>query len=131
MKGLYPSVKGVVLDTNMLFVPYQFGVDVLEEIQRILPGVKVYTIPQVLREIERLEQEGSLKERLAARVARKILERVEVLPVEGEVSADRALLELAKLGYAIATNDRELRKKIRELGGYSLYLRERSHLEFG
>ncbi len=130
MKKLFPEVKGVVLDTNMLLVPYQFGVDIFEEIQRILPGVKVYTIPQVIKEIEKLSR-GNLNERLGAKIAKRLLERVEVLPVDETLPTDTILVELAKDGYVIATNDRLLRKRVREVGGYTIYLRERSHLEMG
>ena len=130
MKGFPPHVKGVVLDTNILLVPYQFGVDVLEEIKRILPGVKVYTIPQVVREVKKLAR-GSLHERLGARIAERLLERIKVLDVDPEIPTDRMLVHLAKEGYVIATNDRELRRRIREVGGYSIYLREKNHLELG
>ena len=130
MKKLFPEVKGVVLDTNMLLVPYRFGVDIFEEIQRILPGVKVYTIPQVIKEIEKLSR-GNLNERLGAKIAKRLLERVEVLPVDETLPTDTILVELAKDGYVIATNDRLLRKRVREVGGYTIYLRERSHLEMG
>ena len=131
MKGFVPEIKGVILDTNMLLVPYQFGVDILEEIQRILPGVKVYTVPQVLKEVEKLERYGKLHEKLAAKIAKELLKGVEILKVNKSAPTDSILLELAKEGFVIATNDRELRKKIQKVGGYSLYLREKNHLELG
>ena len=127
---LLPEVKGVIIDTNMFLVPYQFGVDILEEIRRILPQAEVYTVPQVVQELEKLRR-GKLHEKLAARIAEKLLERVKILEVDRNKPTDTVLLELAKKGYVIATNDRELRRKVRESGGYTIYLRERSHLEFG
>ena len=123
------GVRGVVLDTNMLLVPYQFGVDVLEEIQRLLPGTKVYTIPQVIRELEEIERRGGLHERLGVRVARKLLERVEVLRVDESLPTDSVLVELAREGYVVATNDKQLKKRVWEVGGYVISLRERNHLE--
>ena len=126
----YSKVKGVVIDTNMFLVPYQLGIDVLEEIRRLLPGIRVYTIPPVLREIKRLSESGNTNERLAARIGLKIAEQVEVLSIEGD-SADRVLLELAKKGFIVATNDRELRRKIREAGGLTVFVRKRDHLEVG
>ncbi len=71
---------------------------------------------------------GSLEERLAAKIATKLLERVEILEVDPEVPTDRILLELSD-DYIIATNDRELRRKIRERGGTIIFLRELNHLE--
>ncbi len=127
----YSKVKGVVLDTNMLLVPYYFGVDVLEEIGRIVPGTKVYVIPQVLKELDKLEREGNQRERLGARIGKRIAEKLEVLPVEEGLPTDAALVELAKKGYVIATNDRELKRRIWEAGGVVAYLREKNHLEVG
>ena len=125
------EVRGVVLDTNMLLVPYQFGVDVVEEIHRILPEAEIYTIPQVLEELKRLETSKRMKERLGARIGRRVLERVKILSDVPPRPADTALLELAKQGYVIATNDRELKKRIWQEGGRVIYLRERNHLEMG
>ena len=127
----YSKVKGVVLDTNMLLVPYYFGVDVIEEIKRIAPGVKVFVIPQVLRELDKLEREGKQRERLGARIGKKIAEKLEVLPVSENIPTDTVLVRLSKEGYVIATNDRELKKRIWEAGGTVIYLREKNHLEVG
>ncbi len=118
----------VVLDTNMLTVPFQFKVDILEEIWRLLPEAKIYTVPQVIRELRKM-LEGSIKERLAAKVGLKLLEKVEVLDVDESLPTDTILLKLSEEGYIIATNDRELRRRIRERGGSTIYLRERNHLE--
>jgi len=120
--------KGIVVDTNMLLIPYQYRVDIFREFERLLPGLKIYTVPQVVKEVERLLYTGSLEERLAAKIATKLLERVEILEVDPEVPTDRILLELSD-DYIIATNDRELRRKIRERGGTIIFLRELNHLE--
>ncbi len=117
----------VVLDTNMLLVPYQFGVDILEEIQRLLPGARIVTVKPVLKELEKIERQG-LHGRLGVRIARKILERVEILDTP-EKPVDTLLVELAEKGYIIATNDKELKKRVWERGGSVIFLREESHLE--
>lgn len=120
--------KGIVVDTNMFLVPYQFGVDIFYEFERLMPGLKIYTIPQVVKEVERLLYKGSLEERLAAKIAARLLKKVEILKVDPEVPTDRILLKLSN-DYVIATNDRELRRKIRKKGGNTIFLRERNHLE--
>jgi rRNA-processing protein FCF1 len=129
--GLRRRKVEVVLDTNMLLVPYQFGVDIIEEIHRILPEAEVYTIPQVVEELEKLLSSKKQEERLGARIAQQVLERVKVLEEVPELPTDTALVELSKEGFIVATNDRELKKRIWKNGGRVIYLRERNHLELG
>ncbi len=118
----------VVLDTNMLMVPYQFGVDILEEIARLVPGARIVTIPQVIKELEKLEHRG-LKERLGARIAKKLLERIDILEIDPELPTDTALVELASKGCIIATNDKRLKRRVWDVGGKIISLRERNRLE--
>ena len=127
----YSKVKGVVLDTSMLLFPYYCGVDGIEEIRRIVPGAKIFIVPQVLRELDKLEKNGKQRERLGARIGKKIAETLEVLPINEDVPTDTALVRLSKEGYVVATNDRELKKRIWEVGGTVIYLREKNHLEVG
>ncbi len=120
----------VVLDTNMLMVPYQFRVNIFSEISRLVPGAKIVTIPQVLKELKELERRGK-KEQLGARLALKLIKekRVDVLDVDKDVPTDRALVQLAEQGFIIATNDKELKKRVWKVGGTVIALRERNRLE--
>ncbi len=119
----------VVLDTNMCLVPFQFGVDVFEEIERILPGAEVCVPRKVVEELERLEARGGKTGKMA-RLALKLLRMrgVKVIDVEAG-GTDTTLVLLAEKGYIVATNDRELKRRVWKVGGKVLALRERSHLE--
>ncbi len=119
----------VVLDTNMLLVPFQFGVDIIEEIYRLLPEAEIVTIPQVIKELERLKNEGNLKERLGAKVAEQILKNIKIIQVNEQTPTDTALVSLAEKGAVIATNDKLLKKRIWKAGGRVIFLREKNHLE--
>ena len=120
----------VVLDTNMLLVPFQFGVDIFDEIERILPGAEVYVPENVLRELEKLGGEG-IKMKKFVGLAKKLIEMkgVVILPTPPEEAVDTTLARLAREGFIVATNDRELKRKVWSVGGKVLALRERSHLE--
>ncbi len=119
----------VVLDTNMCLVPFQFGVDVFDEIQRILPGAEVYVPKKVVEELKRLEARGGKTGKMA-RLALRLLDMrgVKVIDVDAP-GTDTALVLLAEKGYIVATNDRELKRRVWKAGGKVLALRERSHLE--
>ncbi len=120
----------VVLDTNMLLVPFQFGVDIFEEIERILPGAEVYVTENVLKELERIGKQ-STKLKKMTNLAKKLIKIRDVVVIQtpkGE-AVDTTLARLAREGFIVATNDKELKRKVWAVGGKVLTLRERSHLE--
>jgi rRNA-processing protein FCF1 len=118
----------VALDTNILLVPFQFGVDIFEEIQRLVPGARLVVLKGTLRELDKIANQGT-KEKKWVALVKKLLEKhhVEILPKDGPV--DRKLAELAKSGVIIATNDRELKNKVWSAGGKVISLREKNRLE--
>ena len=118
----------VVLDTNMLLVPLQFGVDVFDEVQRLVPGARMAVVRGTLEELDRIASRGGRDARYARLAKRMILlKNLEVLDMNGPV--DPALVELAKRGAIIATNDRLLKRRVWAVGARVIALRDRGHLE--
>ncbi|MFV9678126.1 MAG: hypothetical protein ACNYVW_10830, partial [Methanosarcinales archaeon] len=61
--------KNVIVDTNALFIPREFGVDIFHELERL--GYSHIIVPKaVLNELERLMQKPGLKGK--AKLAAKI-----------------------------------------------------------
>lgn len=113
----------VLLDANALMMPFQFSLDLEEELVRLLGTPEIRVPTSVLRELDRLSGGSS-----EARAARSLADRFPALPVEGK--GDDALLAAAKAHEAVVvTNDRRLRARLREWGLPVIYLRERSRLE--
>ncbi len=118
----------VFIDTNMLLAPFQFGVDVISEIERLVPGADLYVLSGTIRELDRIAERGT-KERKYAALAKKLISIHRIRIIEREGPVDSVLVELAKNGAYVATNDRDLRRRIREAGGHTLFLRELNRLE--
>ena len=126
----------VIPDTNFLFIPGQFGVDIISELSRILDVKYQIAIPNVvIDEINTIIREGKVKGRdlLAARIALKIAERFPKNYI-GEFlskSTDELLYEYAIThdNVIICTNDRTLRKRLREAGVPVIFLRQKKKLE--
>jgi len=118
----------VVLDTNMLLAPFQFGVDVISEIDRLLPGAKLYVLSGTVRELDKVAEQG-VKEKKYALLAKKLIAANHIEIIEKDGPVDRELVEIAKRGAYVATNDKELRRRIREVGGHTIFLREKNRLE--
>lgn len=118
----------VAIDTNMLLAPFQFGIDVFEEIQRLVPGAKLIALKGTVDELNKIADRGEKEKKFVA-LAKKLLEvnRVELVNKEGAV--DSELLRLARGGVIIATNDKELKKRIWKAGGRVIAIRGKNRLE--
>ena len=118
----------VAVDTNMLFTQEQFKVRIVEEIQWLLHNAKIFVPLQVLEELEKLEGTSKKLEK-EARIAKQVLkeEKIGKIKVFAE-NADKALLLLSRKGFIIATNDKALRKKIKESKGKCITLRKKKYL---
>jgi len=118
----------IVLDTNMLML-IASGVNVLDQIEEKLAVKPRYVVLKpVVIELEKLASSGkpsvSKKASFALEVVRRFCKIVEVDAAEKK-SVDELILEFAEKHHAVvATNDRELRRKLRERGIPEIYIRE-------
>ncbi|MFW9916098.1 MAG: PIN domain-containing protein [Candidatus Thorarchaeota archaeon] len=126
----------IVLDTNFLLSCLNFQVDILSELERIVPELHRLVVPyEVIEELEKLER---AQKALAPRVSLAndfIKKHCEVIRLNragnrSTIRVDDVVLALTKkLQGTIATNDRELRKKARAIGISTVFLREQAYLE--
>ena len=119
----------VILDTNFLAVPAQFGVDIFSETERVIERrVEFVLLESTVKEIELKGGLGAGRtEMYIFRIAKDLIQRCKVVKVPESLAAmsvDDQLLEYAiSVKGALATNDRELRMKARERGIPVLLLR--------
>jgi uncharacterized protein len=111
----------------------QFHVDVVGELEKILPSCKLLVPTAVLKELSRIKSRTRGKNKIAASIAIKIATSspIEVLEMEqkqGE-SVDDSLLRLSGKSGLLCTNDRELRIKAREKDINVIFLRQRRYLD--
>ncbi|MCK5548509.1 MAG: twitching motility protein PilT [Thermoplasmata archaeon] len=112
----------VVLDTNALLMPFQFGVNLDSELKRLLGSCEIIVPSSVLEELKRI------RERRLAKAAGDLALKFKV--VRTREKGDEAILQVArKLRAAVVTNDRELIKALKKLKIPVIYLRSRTHLE--
>ena len=123
------KAKTIALDTNMLLSIEQFKVDVFRQAKDLEGKVKFIVPMQVASELKQLAKESKT---LAKRVniAQQLMKKHEVKRKRVEAAnADQALIILAQDGVIIATNDRELRKKIKAKKGSIMFLRKKKLIE--
>jgi rRNA-processing protein FCF1 len=122
------SVK-VIIDTNALMVPEQFGVDIFSELLRL--GYAKWLVPaSVLGELRSLATRADKgKDKIAARVALGLAESCNAVG-QDNFDADQAIEDLAlETGAAVFTNDKALKKRLFSKGITVIYLRQGRYLE--
>ena len=113
----------ILLDANALMMPFQFALDLEQELVRLLGAYRAAVPSSVIRELEDLSS-GNPKARAALRFAARFP------AIKAEGVGDDALFALALAeGAAVLTNDRDLRRRLRAAKLPVIYLRERSRLE--
>jgi uncharacterized protein len=119
----------VILDTNALMVPEQFGVDIFTELQRL--GYVQWIVPlSVLGELHYLAAKASKgRDKMAARVALGLAEQCNKIGKD-DFNADLEIEMLAfSEGAAVFTNDKALKKRLFSKGITVIYLRQKRYLE--
>jgi len=123
----------VILDSNFLFVPSQFRVDIFEELARLLNRqVEPVLLSPTEQELRRLAEEAPPKIRRQASLALELAGRcrmVHVDPRAGESHDDVVVRVAREWGCPVATNDRGLRGRLRGEGVPVVFLRQRARLE--
>ncbi len=131
-RGVKRKIR-ILLDTNMLLTIAD-GINIFEQIEDILETKPEYiVIKPVLIELQKLASTAPPSIRRKARFALKIVEQFckviddELFSKMVDAKVDDLIVEFAlKHGIAVATNDKELRRKLREKGIPEIYLREES-----
>ena len=121
----------VILDSNFLFVPFQFHVDIFDELEALLGKYEPVILSTTLEELKSLTKKRSVKMQRQASAVLELVGRCKVVDVEkkpGE-SYDDIILRIARESKSpVATNDKELRRKLRGEGVAVIFLRQKSHL---
>ena len=121
--------KEVVIDTNFFMVPFQFNVDIITELEKILPSYKLTTPSFVINELKGLKKNNKGKIRLNANLALKLansskIEIKDISLLENE-TVDDALLRVSEV---LATNDIELKNRAKDKGITVVYLRQKRYI---
>ena len=121
--------KEVVIDTNFFMVPFQFNVDIIDELEKALPSYKLTTPIFVINELKGLKRNNKGKIRLNADLALKLANssniEIKDISLENNETVDDALLRVSEV---LATKDIELKKRARKKGITVAYLRQKKYI---
>lgn len=124
-------VNEVVIDTNFFMAVFQFKIDILDELKKVVPSYKLTTPIFVISELEGLKTNKNQNIRKQATMALKIaksgdVEIMDVSTLNGE-SVDDALLRISK-SKILATNDIQLKKRAKEASIQVAYIRQKRYV---
>jgi hypothetical protein len=125
-------MKKIILDTNFLMIPYQFRVDIFEEIRRIMEGeYELVTLDGVVKELEKIKEYKG-KSAAAAKIALEFIKikSIKVINTDSE-KVDNKIIELSDKNTVVATNDIKLKKILKNKKIKIIYLRNKKYLEMG
>ncbi|MBD3164514.1 hypothetical protein GF323_04890 [Candidatus Woesearchaeota archaeon] len=127
-------MQKIILDTNFLLIPYTLKVDIFVEIDRIIQDrYEICIIDRTIAELDNIIEKQKGKEKQAAKFAKELIRKKKIREIkteESNQSVDEEILNLSeKEEIIVATQDKELKEKLKESGARVIILRQKSHLK--
>ncbi|HUW90882.1 MAG TPA: hypothetical protein VMV43_10275 [Candidatus Nanopelagicaceae bacterium] len=137
----------IVIDANFILLPFQFKIDYLYDIDSRLEGRTVFILfKQILDELEakRLREPNATKFIMNLKSGLSYLENNyekynivynHLIKSIGESTDDFLVkncqeLKGKEIGVYLASNDADLRRKVRKIGVSTIFLRQKKYLSF-
>ena len=124
--------KTILLDTNFLMLSAQFNVDIFSEIERICNfNYKLYVLDKTVDELKYIIEKQKGKQKEAAKIGLQLLKikNVKVIKTNASEKTDDIIVEYAyKKDYLVATQDKDLKRKLINQGTTTIILKQKKML---
>jgi rRNA-processing protein FCF1 len=122
-----PKEKTVILDSSALMTPFEFSINLEDELTRLLGKFSILIPKPIVDELIYLSKNGKGRKKLLAKSALLLIKNYNIIDSEGK--GDDSVLFLAKKFQGIVvTNDRELRNRVKKSSLQTIYLRGKQKL---
>lgn len=130
--------KKIILDTNFLFIPARYKVDVFSEIRDICDfDYTIYIVDKSLNEINNIIAKSRGKAKQEAELTLKIINKKNPKVLKTGVdskgkSVDDIILGIASVAnknFIVATQDKELKQSLLKKGVSVIVLKQKKHLK--
>ena len=122
-------MKKIILDTNFLMAVNQFKVDIFSEIKRICDfRYNIFILDKTIDELNKIVKLQKGKNKEAAKIALLIIKnkKMKKMKTNEDIDVDRILLK--QKNAIIATQDTELKRKLKKSSIRTISLRQRKYL---
>ena len=114
----------IILDTNFMMIPHQFGVDIFE----FMKEYEMLTVSSCVDELKKLGKKRG-DDGLAARIALKLIKDNKIKIIRSKGPADKSILDYSiREKCAVGTNDKELIKALKNNGIRIIRLKQKKYL---
>ena len=124
-------MRGIILDTNFLMIPFTQKVDIFSEFDRVCEfPFELFIVSRTIDEFEKIMIGQSGKDKLAAKLAMALIEAKKIKTIDvSEGHVDDLILEVAKdKGYFVATQDKNLKKRLKKSDVPIIFLRQKKYI---
>ncbi|MBU2589467.1 MAG: hypothetical protein KKA65_01955 [Nanoarchaeota archaeon] len=122
-------MKNVILDTNFIIYSLSFKIDLEAELNRIADFTyQISILKASIDELERLINESKLFEKRLIKIALKYIEQKSLNIIDKKGHVDDILVEMDPKTNIIATQDKALKKRLKEKGFKIITIRQKKHL---
>jgi len=124
-------MKKIVIDSNFLIEICRFRISLFEIIGLVTEPVQFFTVDLVIDELKKISN-SQTNDSKYAKVALGLTKDYSIKILSStKPNTDNAIIALADKDTIVATNDIELRKRLKNKGIKSIYLRAKKHLVIG
>lgn len=123
-------MKRIILDTNFLIDLGRFGISIDEIGMVISENYEMEIVSSSIAELKKIAATNA-EESKFAKYALMIVDLRKMKILESQETADKAILSFADKETVVATNDVDLRRKLKEKGVRCVYVRAKKKLEIG
>ncbi|UCB59066.1 MAG: PIN domain-containing protein [Thermoplasmatales archaeon] len=121
--------KIVILDTNAILMLFELNINLESELKRIIGNYKIIIPKKVYDELVFFSNKINGKKKIYSKASLDLIKKYEIVE-SFEKDADNAVFLLAKKTNGIVvTNDKDLRKSLKEKSIKVLFLRAKKKLE--
>lgn len=120
--------KTVILDSNAIMMFFEFSIDLEKELSNLLGNYNIVVPSSIIKELDFLSKYGKGDKKTKAKASLKLVEKYETVDVDNK-NADDSILDLAKkIDGIVLTNDKELKKRLKQHSLSVIFLRSKKKL---
>ena len=121
----------VVLDTNFLIIALEFRIDIFQELSRVLDvRFNVYILDKTINELEKLINKPKVNQ-FTINLVKSFIKRknIKILRTSRNGYVDDLILSLKPGNLIVATQDKELKRKLKLKDIPIIIIRQKKYLE--